>query len=333
MDIAVRTTYPMLILPNRSIVPLRRLVHDLPFALLLQRRQFIRHHFVLPGFAQQFAIALPTVGREPPVGQRLRHRAARLAAVRAIANRQRSGRSAISSKVCADTLLPGPELQFAHAGRIDQRPALRQRDQFAMGRGMPSATVGLAHFRRAAAAPRPECGSRWSTCLRRTSRAAPPCARRRETPRARRARCVLASAARHDGDAVGHRRRFRRCGRRSSHRSALFRTITGAAPLSAASARYRSSRRRLKSPSSPQTRNTTSMFAAIGCSSSRFPAARREKSVRRGSTASTIACPPPASRAATQSPTTGMPARSGVRYQSAPEGSASRSPAAVMRRY
>ena len=67
-------------------------------------------------------------------------------------------------------------------------------------------------------------------------------------------------------------------------------TTTGLAPLSAATVRYRSSRRRLKSPSSPHTRKTRSMFAASGCSAL-CPAARREKQVRRGRTASTRAWP------------------------------------------
>src|ERR1017187_7835747 len=51
------------------------------------------------------------------------------------------------------------------------------------------------------------------------------------------------------------------------------------------------------------------MLAAIGCRSSRCPGARRANSVRRGRTASTVACSALITRAATQSPTTGMAAR------------------------
>ena len=58
-----------------------------------------------------------------------------------------------------------------------------------------------------------------------------------------------------------------------------------------------------------------SILAAIGCWSSRRPAARRAKSVRRGSTASTMACSRLITRAATQSPTTGMAARVAALYQ------------------
>src|ERR1035437_1459417 len=75
------------------------------------------------------------------------------------------------------------------------------------------------------------------------------------------------------------------------------------------------------------------MLAATGCWSSRRPGARRAKSVRRGRTASTIACSRLTTRAATQSPTTGMAARVSVLYQRAPLGSASRSPESAIRRY
>src|ERR1019366_1317033 len=71
----------------------------------------------------------------------------------------------------------------------------------------------------------------------------------------------------------------------------------------------------------------------MGCRSSRRPAARRANSVRRGRTASTIACPAPITRAATQSPTTGRPAGVALWYQRAPLPCASRSPQSAIRRY
>jgi hypothetical protein len=93
----------------------------------------------------------------------------------------------------------------------------------------------------------------------------------------------------------------------------LFSTTTGEAPDAATNARYRSNRRKLKLPSRPQTRNATSTFAASGCSSLRAPAARRDRQVRRGKTASMIASPAPAIRADTQSPVTGSAARTAAR--------------------
>ena len=44
-----------------------------------------------------------------------------------------------------NTPLPRPKLQFAHAGRIDERAANGQRRQLAMRTGVPAAAVGLAH--------------------------------------------------------------------------------------------------------------------------------------------------------------------------------------------
>ncbi len=70
----------------------------------------------------------------------------------------------------------------------------------------------------------------------------------------------------------------------SSARSAFVRRITGLAPLSRASARYRSILRRLSGWSSALATQTTAMLAATICSSVRSPATLREKRERRGST-------------------------------------------------
>ena len=76
-----------------------------------------------------------------------------------------------------------------------------------------------------------------------------------------------------------------RRGRRSSPESGLVSSTTGVAPLSRAISRYRSSRRTLKSSSSAMTMKMTSTLAATTCSSVTLPAMRREKRLRRGSTA------------------------------------------------
>ena len=72
----------------------------------------------------------------------------------------------------------------------------------------------------------------------------------------------------------------------SSFRSSFVSTTTGSAPLSQAVARYRSSRRTLKSPSSPETMKIVSTFATRTCSSAFSQGVLRETFVRRGSTAS-----------------------------------------------
>ncbi len=92
-------------------------------------------------------------------------------------------------------------------------------------------------------------------------------------------------------------------------------------------------RRGLKSPSRPATRNTVSMFAATTCSSVTSPAARREKRLRRGSTARMRASPPfAAGSTATQSPTAGKSTRAKARWRSRPETRASTSSSAVITR-
>ena len=69
-----------------------------------------------------------------------------------------------------------------------------------------------------------------------------------------------------------------------SQRSHLFNTITGFAPLSHASVRYRSMRRGLNSRFSELTRKMTSTFAATICSSVFLPAILRENLLLRLST-------------------------------------------------
>ena len=83
-------------------------------------------------------------------------------------------------------------------------------------------------------------------------------------------------------------------------------TITGRAPLSCASTRYRSSRRGLKSASSAVTSSTTSTFAATTCSATTLPATFRTKRLLRSRTPWIVArSESGSSLIATQSPTAG----------------------------
>ena len=116
----------------------------------------------------------------------------------------------------------------------------------------------------------------------------------------------------------------------SSHSSALFNTIAGETPESQHCAKYRSSRRGLKSISSAATRNARSTFAAITCSSTRFPGAFRENTPRRGNTRCRVARSSPTISAATQSPTASGQSSPRFPHQQIPrnfpDGSAQHSP-------
>src|SRR5579871_1688555 len=118
------------------------------------------------------------------------------------------------------------------------------------------------------------------------------------------------------------------CAATSTHSSALFSTTNGATPESQHCARYRSSRRGLKSISSAATKNAVSTFAAITCCSTRLPGALRENTPRRGNTQCNMDRSSPTASAATQSPAAG---HSTSRFPSAmllnfPDGSAQLSP-------
>ena len=108
------------------------------------------------------------------------------------------------------------------------------------------------------------------------------------------------------------------------------RTITGEAPLSHVSVRYRSSRRRFRSSLSDVTTKTTSTLATSTCSSVACQAVLRENFVRRERTAWIV---PPVSSVcvatATQSPTTGSSAVSSASCLRRPATSTRSSPASV----
>src|SRR5258708_5739112 len=115
--------------------------------------------------------------------------------------------------------------------------------------------------------------------------------------------------------------------RASSQASALFNTITGRAPDSQHCARYRSTRRGLKSPSNADTSSAVSTFAAITCSSIFFPGDLRTTLLRLGKPPRTPAVvPAPCTSATPQSPTAGQSAPSSAASRSLPLASAQHSP-------
>src|SRR5437899_3609006 len=113
----------------------------------------------------------------------------------------------------------------------------------------------------------------------------------------------------------------------SSQVSALFKTITGFAPDSQHCARYRSTRRGLKSSSNADTSSAVSTFAAITCSSILFPGDLRTNLLRLAKTSCiTAVVLGSCSSAATQSPTAGQSAPSSAARRSFPLASAQLSP-------
>ena len=165
----------------------RSFVYCLPTVLLLQSGQGIGHQFVPARLAQQFAITLPAVRGEPPVGQRAGDGAARLAAVLAIAIPAGFGQRGdlVEGLRRRSPVRPRAGVRACRAYRSAPRLAAAGsvRDAWWCG-GRGCRPRGP---RRCAAAPRPACGSRWSICRLRRTRAAPPSGRRPERPRDRRA--------------------------------------------------------------------------------------------------------------------------------------------------
>src|SRR5467141_2267433 len=107
--------------------------------------------------------------------------------------------------------------------------------------------------------------------------------------------------------------------RASSQASALFNTMTGLAPDSQHCARYRSTRRGLKSPSNADKSNAVSTFAAITCSSTFLPGDLRTNLLRRAKTSwITAVVSIPWTSAATQSPPAGQSAPSSAARRSLP---------------
>jgi hypothetical protein len=107
----------------------------------------------------------------------------------------------------------------------------------------------------------------------------------------------------------------------------LFKTMTGFALDSQHCARYRSTRRGLKSPSSAETSSTVSTLAASTCSAIFFPGVLRTNALRRGNTSRISAGPlAVSSSTAAQSPTAGQSASSSAAKRNFPAASAVCSP-------
>src|SRR5579863_5810502 len=139
---------PAQLLISGLIVALDPPEHNLQLLLLLVRRQRVREEFVTPGLACQFPVTLPALGRDRAVGQGRSYGATAFAGMRtvAIAAVRCQCRNLVEGAVHAAG--SRPELQFAHARRIDERATLFQCDQFPMGGGMTAAAVRHAHFLR-----------------------------------------------------------------------------------------------------------------------------------------------------------------------------------------
>ena len=115
-----------------------------------------------------------------PAATAATHRAAGLAGVTAVAEAAALADRLDVGERAGDRFARVPQLQLAHAGRVDQDAAAGQQHELTAGRGVAAAAVGLAHFARAQHALRRSARWRSTTSRRPTIRAAPPCARVRD---------------------------------------------------------------------------------------------------------------------------------------------------------
>src|SRR5215471_10005446 len=121
--------------PLLRILP-HRLVNHLPLSIALLERDRVGHQFVMARFALQLAVAFETRFADRARAQRRFDGASRFAIVRAVTEAALASSFGDFVEDRIDAFLRRPELQLAHAGRIDERGAVGQRDQLAMSRGV-----------------------------------------------------------------------------------------------------------------------------------------------------------------------------------------------------
>src|SRR5262249_12964129 len=79
-------------------------------------------------------------------GRSSQYPAALLYGVRAIPKAAGARQLSNLVKCRVQASLPGPKLEFAHTGRVDERTAARQRHQLTVRCRMATAAIGLAHL-------------------------------------------------------------------------------------------------------------------------------------------------------------------------------------------
>src|SRR5918994_5858074 len=96
----------------------------------------------------QLALELPVarvaVAVERTVGERAAHGAPRLPLVPAVVEAAPADERFDVAEGCVEPLAHVPQLQLAHARRVEQQPATGQPDELAARRRVPTAPVALA---------------------------------------------------------------------------------------------------------------------------------------------------------------------------------------------
>src|SRR6266540_2309911 len=110
----------------------------LPALLFRQRRSHVDLAFLPGDLGVQLLITPPAPRVEFPCQNRLLNRTASLASMRAIAEAAPKRQFGNIAKCRVDTRGPSPQSQLAHPGGVDECSAIRQRDEFTIGRRMPA---------------------------------------------------------------------------------------------------------------------------------------------------------------------------------------------------
>ena len=135
-----RTAAAILTRVARLVELLHRLVDGLDLALVVDLRADVLARLEALQLVLQLQIALEAVRRERALFDRLLHRAARLVAMAAIGEVAACGELYDVVEGLARAFGLRPQLQLAHARRVDQQAAaVRQQDQVAMARGVAAA--------------------------------------------------------------------------------------------------------------------------------------------------------------------------------------------------
>src|SRR5918996_1652898 len=107
----------------------------------LRERPRIALHLEMPQLAQQLPVALEPFGGQPSVGDRGQDCAPGLPPVGAVAEPARRGQLGHVREGLVDAVARLPEAQLAHAGRVEDEAAARQRDQLPVRRRVPALAV------------------------------------------------------------------------------------------------------------------------------------------------------------------------------------------------
>src|SRR5512146_2304797 len=116
----------------------------LPLTFQFQGGQRICKACMALRLGYQLSITLPAATVEDAAGESFGDGASLFAVVRAVAETAVGGDGGDVFKRAVHTIFVCPKLKFAHPRRVYERTALGERDEFAMGGGVPATAVGFA---------------------------------------------------------------------------------------------------------------------------------------------------------------------------------------------